>query len=159
MVKVTCYVLFFLSLLFTLSCATLQPGYETPTVSITSFEAIPSQGVIPQFQIGLHIVNPNRSPLNLKGISYTITLEGHKIMTGVSNQLPRIEAYGEGDVVLNASVDLFSSIGFFTDLMRHHKKDKISYSLDAKLDAGSLHPLIRVTKKGEISLTQPKPNQ
>ena len=159
MTKISCYVLFSLSLLFTLSCATLQPGYETPTVSITSFEAIPSQGMIPQFQIGLHIVNPNRSPLNLKGISYTITLEGHKIMTGVSNQLPRIEAYGEGDLVLNASVDLFSSIGFFTDLMRNQKKDKFSYSLNAKLDAGSLHPLIRITKKGEISLTQPSQNQ
>jgi len=159
MTKISCYVLFSLSLLFTLSCATLQPGYETPIVSITSFEAIPSQGVIPQFQIGLHIVNPNRSPLNLKGISYTITLEGHKIMTGVSNQLPQIEAYGEGDLVLNASVDLFSSIGFFTDLMRNQKKDKFSYSLNAKLDAGSLHPLIRITKKGEISLTQPSQNQ
>ena len=159
MTKFTCSVLFALALLFTLSCATLQPGYETPTVSITSFEAIPSQGMIPQFQIGLHIVNPNRSPLNLKGISYTITLEGHKIMTGVSNQLPQIEAYGEGDVVLNASVDLFSSIGFFTDLMRHQKKNRISYSLNAKLDAGSLHPLIRVSKKGEISLTQPSHDQ
>ncbi|MCD4720011.1 MAG: LEA type 2 family protein [Desulfobacula sp.] len=159
MTKIICYVLFSLSLLFTLSCATLQPGYETPTVSITSFEAIPSQGMIPQFQIGLHIVNPNRSPLDLKGISYTITLEGHKIMTGVSNQLPRIEAYGEGDVVLNASVDLFSSIGFFTDLIRNQKKDMISYSLNAKLDAGSLHPLIRVTKKGKISLTQPNQHQ
>ena len=159
MTKFTCSVLFALALLFTLSCATLQPGYETPTVSITSFEAIPSQGMIPQFQIGLHIVNPNRSPLNLKGISYTISLEGHKIMTGVSNQLPQIEAYGEGDVVLNASVDLFSSIGFFTDLFRNQKKDRISYSLNAKLDAGSLHPLIRVSKKGEISLTQPSQDQ
>ncbi|HGY11362.1 MAG: hypothetical protein DRH34_14240 [Deltaproteobacteria bacterium] len=142
-------------ILFVSGCATLQPGYETPIVSITSFEAIPTQGLIPQFQIGLHIVNPNRSPLDLKGVSYTISLEGHKIMTGVSNQLPLIEAYGEGDVLLTASVDLFSSIGFFTDLIRTQTKEKISYSLNAKLDAGSLHPMIRVTRKGEISLTQP----
>lgn len=159
MTKITYYIFFSLSLLFTLSCATLQPGYETPTVSITSFEAIPSQGMIPQFQIGLHIINPNRSPLNLKGISYTITLEGHKIMTGVSNQLPRIEAYGEGDIVLNASVDLFGSIGFFTEIMRHQKKEAISYSFSAKLDAGSLHPLIRITKNGKISLTQTNQSQ
>jgi len=142
-------------ILFVSGCAPLQPGYETPIVSITSFEAIPTQGLIPQFQIGLHIVNPNRSPLDLKGVSYTISLEGHKIMTGVSNQLPLIEAYGEGDVLLTASVDLFSSIGFFTDLIRTQTKEKISYSLNAKLDAGSLHPMIRVTRKGEISLTQP----
>jgi len=155
MIKKTCRYLLLFFILFISGCATLQPGYETPIVSITSFEAIPTQGMIPQFQIGLHIVNPNRSPLDLKGVSYTISLEGHKIMTGVSNQLPLIEPYGEGDVLLTASVDLFSSIGFFTDLIRTQTKEKISYSLNAKLDAGSLHPMIRVTRKGEISLTQP----
>lgn len=153
-VLVSAFFFFFIS-----GCATLQPGYETPVVSITSFEAIPTQGMLPRFQIGLHIVNPNRSDLNLKGVSYTIALEGHKVMTGVSNKLPKIEAYGEGDVVLNASVDLFSSVVFFTDLIRHQKTEKISYSLKAKLDAGSLHPLIRVTKKGELSLSKPLQSQ
>ena len=142
-------------LLFVSGCATLQPGYETPVVSITSFKAIPTQSLVPQFQIGLHIVNPNRSPLDLKGVSYTISLEGHKIMTGVANKLPRIDPYGEGDVILNASVDLFSSIGFFTDLIRHQKKNQLSYRLNAKLDTGSLHPLIRVTRKGKLSLSPP----
>ncbi len=155
MTKKICFTLFLILILFISGCATLQPGYEIPIVSITSFKAMPTQGLIPQFQIGLHIVNPNRSPLNLKGVSYTISLEGHKIMTGVSNQLPVIEPYGEGDVLLTASIDLFNSIGFFTDLILTQKKEKISYSLNAKLDAGSLHPLIRVTKKGYISLTQP----
>ncbi len=146
--------LFVLLLILFSGCATLQPGYETPVVSITSFKALPTQGLIPQFQINLHIVNPNRSPLDLKGISYTISLEGHKILTGVSNKLPMIEAYGEGDVVLKASVDLFSSIKFFTNLMNNPIKDQISYSLNAKLDAGSLHPLIRAAKKGQINLKQ-----
>jgi LEA14-like dessication related protein len=140
------------SCLFFFSCASLQPGYEKPVVSISSFEAIPTGNLIPQFKIGLHIVNPNRTPLKLKGVAYTIALEGHKIMTGVSNKLPDIEAYGEGDVVLNASVDLFCSIGFITDLIRSQNKEELSYSFNAKLDAGTLHPLIRVTRKGEISL-------
>ncbi len=146
--------LFILFLIFVSSCATIQPGYETPVVNITSFEAIPSQGMIPQFQINLHIINPNRTLLDLKGISYTIFLEDHKIMTGVSNKLPSIEAYGEGDVLLKASVDLFGSIKFFTDLMGNPKKDHISYRFNAKLDAGGLHPLIRASRKGLISFKQ-----
>ncbi|MBU1193765.1 MAG: LEA type 2 family protein [Proteobacteria bacterium] len=137
-------------------CASLQPGYETPSVSISSFEAIPTQNLIPQFKIGLHIVNPNRTPLNLKGVSYTLFLENHKILTGVSNKLPQIEAYGEGDVILNASVDLFSSIGFFTDMIQNQRKEQLTYSLKAKLDAGTLHPLIHVTREGKISLTNPQ---
>ena len=153
--KINSFVFSLVLYFFITGCATLQPGYETPVVSVTSFEAIPAQGMMPQFQIGLHIVNPNRTALNLKGVSYTISLEGHKIMTGVSNQLPQIDPYGEGDVLLTASVDLFNSIGFFADLVRSQKKETLSYSLNAKLDAGTLHPLIRVKKEGELTLNPP----
>jgi len=146
--------LFILLIIFVSGCTALQPGYETPVVSITSFKTIPTKEIIPQFEINLRIINPNRSPLDLKGISYTISLEGHKVMTGVSNKLPMIEAYGEGDVALKASLDLFRSIKFFTDLMKSQDINNISYSLKAKLDAGRLHPLIYTTKKGQINLKQ-----
>jgi len=75
-------------------------------------------------------------------------------MTGVSNQLPVIDAYGEGNVTLTASVDLFSSIGFITDLIRNQGKEKISYIFEAKLDAEALYPPIRITKMGVVSLTR-----
>jgi LEA14-like dessication related protein len=140
-------------------CVALQTDYETPTVSITSFRAIPGEGMAPRFEIGLHIINPNRSALELKGISYTVSLEGHTLLTGVSNKLPMIEAYGEGDVLLEASVDFFNSIGFFADLTKNQKRETFSYSLDAKLDVGNLRPVIRVSKKGELSLFHPQQNQ
>ena len=59
---------------------------------------------MPRFEIGLHIINPNRQPLTLTGVAYTISIEGYRIMTGVSNTLPVIEAYGEGEVRLEAEV-------------------------------------------------------
>lgn len=137
---------------YLVGCAALQSDYETPGVSISSFKAIPGEGMAPRFEIGLHIVNPNRSALDLKGIAYTVNLEGHTLLTGVSNKLPRIEAYGEGDILLAASVDFFSSIGFFADLAKNPKQETFEYSLDAKLDVGTLHPIIRVSKKGKLSL-------
>ncbi len=137
---------------FALGCAGLQPGYESPSVTVSSFKALPDKGAAPRFEIGLHIVNPNRTELALRGVAYTITLEGHKILTGVANDLPVIEAYGEGDVVLMGTVNLFNSIAFFADLARNKKPDALSYSLDAKLDPGTLSPIIRVNKKGTLSL-------
>ncbi len=139
-------------------CAGLQTDYEPPTVSITSFKAIPGEGMVPRFEIGLHIVNPNRSALDLKGIAYTVNLEGHDLLTGVSNKLPRIEAYGEGDVLLKASVDFFNSIGFFADLAKN-QRETFAYRLDAKLDVGTLHPIIRVSKEGNLSLFSIPRNQ
>lgn len=154
MTKNVSWALFLIFLVLIAGCAGFQPGYETPTVSITSFEALPAEGMIPRFQIRLHIINPNRTTLYLKGLSYTVSLEGHNIITGVSNSLPEIEPYGEGNVVLDASVDLFNSLGFITDLIRRHGRDQISYDLNTKLDAGALYPMIRVSKKGKLSLTQ-----
>ena len=64
--------LFIFILAFTLtSCATLDPDYEEPTVTLSSFNALPSEGMIPAFEIGLRIINPNTQPLNLVGIVYT----------------------------------------------------------------------------------------
>ncbi len=135
-----------------IGCVALQTDYETPSVSVSSFEAVPGEGVLPQFEIGLHIINPNRTALELRGVAYTVSIEGHKLLTGVSNDLPVIEPYGTGDVLLQGSVDGLSSISFFTYLIRSKNKDNFSYSLDAKLDAGTLYPIIRVNKKGKIAL-------
>ncbi len=132
-------------------CAGLQPGFETPTVGVSSFRALPSEGMVPRFEIGLHIVNPNRTALKLEGIVYSVILEGHKILTGVSGDLPEIGAYGEGDVTLTATADLLSSIGLLSSLMRQ-PQETFSYELEARLDIGSLLPRIHVQDQGEISL-------
>lgn len=132
-------------------CAGLRPGYETPTVTVKSFRAIPSEGMLPEFEIDLHVVNPNREPLKLVGVSYTVTLEGHELIRGVGNELPVIEGYGEGDFTLNASADLFAGVGLIRDLMSS-QKDTLSYSFEAKLDPGALRPSIRIKDSGEVSL-------
>ena len=91
-------------------CAALQPGYETPTVTVSSFRALPSAGAMPNFEIGLEVLNPNRDPLELAGISYTVSLDGHDIIKGVGNDLPVIEGYGTGRVTLTATANLLAGV-------------------------------------------------
>jgi LEA14-like dessication related protein len=133
-------------------CAGLRPGWETPTVTVKSVRAVPSQGMLPEFEIDLHIVNPNREALKLVGVSYTVSLEGHELVKGVGNDLPVIEGYGEGDIMLNASADLFAGVGLVRELMAS-QKDALSYSFEAKLDPGALRPTIRVRDSGTVSLS------
>jgi len=141
-----------LLVVFTLSsCAQFSPRFETPTVSVTSFRALPGQGAIPLFEIGLHVINPNRMALELEGISYHVDLEGHRVLSGVANQLPIIEAYGEGDVVLQVQPDLFNTISLFTDLL-NQPRDQFRFELTAYLDVGVFMPKIKVEKEGLISL-------
>jgi LEA14-like dessication related protein len=132
-------------------CAGREPGFETPTVGVSSFRILPSEGMAPQFEIGLHIVNPNRSALKLEGIVYSVVLNGHKVLTGASSNLPVIGAYSDGAVTLRATADLLSSISLFGSLMKQ-TQDTFTYELDARLDIGSLRPRIHVQEKGKLSL-------
>ena len=152
MIRLARIVVLLAAIIMVFGCAGLEPGFETPTVGVSSFRALPSEGrMVPQFEIGLHIVNPNRTALKLEGIVYSVILNGHKVMTGASSDLPAIGAYSEGDVTIKATADLLSSISLLASLMKQGQ-DTFAYELDAKLDIGSLRPRIHVQEKGQISL-------
>lgn len=132
-------------------CAGGLPGFETPTVSVTSFRPLPGQGMLPQFEIGLRVVNPNRMPLALTGVAYSVSLEGQEVVKGVQNELPVIEGYGEGDVTLTAAPNLLGGIRLVTDLLSR-PRESVDYVLEAKLDLGGFGVPIRVRDQGQIAL-------
>lgn len=134
------------------SCATLSPDYEEPTVTLSSFKAIPSEGAIPAFEIGLRIINPNTQSLNLEGIVYTVSLEGYELVKGVGKDFPVIEGYSEAEVKLTAAANLLAGIRFVNEMMRT-KGDTLDYEFKAKLDLSGLYPSIRIREKGEINLS------
>lgn len=133
------------------ACTGMRPGYETPTVTVNAFRALPSQGALPNFEIGLHVINPNAQALNIRGLSYTVSLEGHELVKGVANDLPEIEAYGEGNVTVTAAANLLAGIRLISELMSG-PRDSFSYSLEAKLDVGAFIPAIRIRDTGRVAL-------
>lgn len=132
-------------------CGSLRPGYEMPTVTITGLRALPSQGVMPDFEIGLRVVNPNRQSLNIDGIAYSIELEGREVIRGVGNDFPVIEGYGQQTLTITASANLLEGIRLFSEIMRT-PKDRVRYDVEAKLDLGGFRLPIRIRDSGEISL-------
>lgn len=148
----TRWIVFGLLLAMLSACGALRPGYEKPHVTIQSFRALPSDGFAPRFEIGLHIVNPNSVGLNLVGIAYDVELDGHRILTGVANNLAPIEAYGEGDVMLSAATDVFGGVGLIADLMQS-QRSSVRYDVSAKLDVSGFGRNIRVKRTGELALS------
>jgi len=135
-------------------CAGMGSGYETPTVAVQSFSPVQSAngGGLPTFEIGLHVINPNLEPLELAGISYTISLGGQDLIKGVGNELPIIEGYGEGSFTVTAGFNLVAGIRLFRSLMAADT-DSIDYAFKAKLDPGAFRRKIRITDSGTISLS------
>ncbi|MFW2365626.1 MAG: LEA type 2 family protein [Desulforhopalus sp.] len=139
---------FLLILLFLLSgCAGVSSNYDPPVIGINSFRLLPSETITPQFEIGLHLVNPNSESLHLSGIAYSVSLEDHKILLGVANDLPTIEPYGEGNITLVATADLLSGAKLLTSLL-NNPRSSVSYTFSAKLDVGRFGPPIHIIEEG-----------
>jgi LEA14-like dessication related protein len=105
----------------------------------------------PRFDILLRVTNPNRTELSIVGLTYTIHLAGNKIIEGVANQLPEIAPYGEADVTLQATADLFGGFSLLGDLL-NNPTAPVDYEFNAQIDVGTFYPMINVNKVGELSL-------
>ncbi|MEM7053505.1 MAG: LEA type 2 family protein [Pseudomonadota bacterium] len=138
------------------ACTSFGSGFEPPVVNLQSFRALPAEGNgmtgLPTFEIGLQVLNPTPETLRLEGVFYTIGLEGQSLLSGVANDLPEIEGYGEGTVTLTASVSVLGGMRLLQQLL-NEPKDEFSYTFSAKLDPVGFGRTIRVEEHGEISLT------
>ncbi len=145
--------LFLLAVLLLLqACASLDPDYEKPTVTLSSFRALPSGGGMPTFEIGLHILNPNASAIRLEGIVYTVSIQGHDVVKGVGRDFPVIEGYTEQTVKLTATANLLAGIRLVMDLMDAPGED-LGYEFEAKLDTGGIGRDIRVRENGTFRMS------
>ncbi|MDP6435898.1 MAG: hypothetical protein QF803_04730 [Gammaproteobacteria bacterium] len=131
-------------------CAGLTPNYEAPGVTVSYIKPMPSDGVTLRFEIGLWVTNPNDATLELEGASYSVKLDNYEILTGVSNELPAIDGYGQAEIVINAQADLFHSMQFARSLTTE-PRDSFVYEFSVKLSTGNFFAPIHVTDTGTMS--------
>jgi LEA14-like dessication related protein len=141
-----------LFLLVTLSgCASLQPDLDPPKVSLESFKSLPSETGAPRFEIKLRVANPNKQTLDIAGISYSIELLGKELISGVTNDVPVIEAYTEEVITLEAGLQLFQLVRLLASLGQT-QADALDYRFLAKIDFNGFIPTQRIEEAGQITL-------
>jgi LEA14-like dessication related protein len=140
------------------ACTNLDPDYEEPTVTISSFRTLPSEGMVPTFEIGLHILNPNSSTFHLEGIVYTVSVQGHDVVKGVGKDFPEIEGYSEQTVKLTATANLFAGVRLIMDLVKS-PEEELEYEFEAKLDKGGFGRSLRIKEKGSFRMNGDQPPQ
>ncbi|MFT5220496.1 MAG: LEA14-like dessication related protein [Planctomycetota bacterium] len=131
-------------------CVTIPDDFKEPGVSIVSITPKKSHGVLPQFDIVLRVTNPNRVELDIKGLTYTVHLNGSQLVDGVANDLPIIPAYGEAEVSLSARADLFGGLSLLTGMLAD-PNEPIGYEFNAAIDVGTFYPTINFNKRGSLS--------
>ena len=141
-----------LLLLITLSgCASMQPDLDPPKISLESFKSLPSETGAPRFEIKLRVANPNKQTLDIAGISYSIELLGKELISGVTNDVPVIEAYTEEVITLEAGLQLFQLLRLLASLGQT-QADALDYRFLAKVDFNGFIPTQRIEEAGQITL-------
>lgn len=121
---------------------------------LSSLSLMPSDGRMPRFLIGLRIVNPNRSPLRLRGLAYNVELEGQRVATGVASHLADVPPYAESEIELSAGINLVSSVQFFNRLIAEPGREKLNYLFRARLDVADMRTPMNLIEQGALTFTQ-----
>lgn len=137
--------------LFLSACAGLNNQFQQPQVSLVSITPTENTGISQNFALRLKIANPNAMALNIKGLSYALSLQGVELINGVSNDLPKIAAYGEEEITLNGAVNLLQGVQMLASLMSQ-PTNTVSYNLVTKLQISDFRLPLTITKRGDIQL-------
>lgn len=135
------------------ACASWLKPYEQPDVNITSFSMAPASDGAPGFLIGLQVVNPNDRPLPVRGMTYQIDVDGHRIVSGAEPDLPAIAAYSSQEITIRATPDLLGSARLLNDFFSR-QRESLNYTFKARLDINGLLPDITIEESGEFTFSQ-----
>ncbi len=139
-----------LALVFT-ACATTGIPFDEPSLELVSVEPLPAEGFAQRFRLGFSLRNPNGSPLDARGMAYEISLEGHKLLSGVTNEIPEVGGYEEVSFDIVASTSLLGSLRLIEDLF-NQPRERIEYRLQAKLELASpVSRKVKIEEVGEFS--------
>lgn len=133
------------------SCASFGPNDEKPVVMLKSFTPTPSSAGGQGFEITLGVINPSREVLELYGVVYTISIQGHELVKGVGKDFEPVEAYSEGTLKLTAQPNLLAGIRMFSQMM-NQPTEVLEYEFEAKLDTGGWSVPIRIREVGEFNV-------
>ena len=135
-------------------CATITPSVKDPQIDLLDLKPLPAEGLQQRFSLTLKVSNPNDETLHVKGMSYSLRVEGYNLVSGVSNQIPAIPAYETVVFDLEAGTHLINGLRFIEQMLRS-PKDSLSYSLEAVIDLDKMMvPDITVSHEGQIKLRQ-----
>ena len=145
-------ILLLFSLLAFAGCAGLGIN-ERPVVTLTNLRLLESEGVSMRFAIDLTVTNPGSISFPVEGLSWNLELEGSRILTGVTNEVPTLDPFTEVPLSLEASTNLTGMIELFTRLVSQ-QSEQFDYELRTRLGLRGFRLPITYTDTGSISLTR-----
>lgn len=111
------------------ACATLR-GIEEPEVSVTGMRPAKVGLFEQQLGVGLRISNPNDFPLEVRGVRFTIEMDGERLASGQDDVDVTVPAHGDREIGVRANAE---SLAVLRQLMRASWSSDLAYEVQGEL--------------------------
>ncbi len=91
-------------------CSLLVPKLEKPTLSVVNVRMLKSDLWHQELMVRMRVQNPNDRSLPVKGLSYTLDVEGQEFAHGMSGDSFVVPARGEAEFDMSVSANMASMV-------------------------------------------------
>ena len=130
------------------ACAQLAGLEESPRVTLATFKPLEFGLLEQRYSAVLRIQNPNKVPLVIQGLDYTIAVNDRDFARGLSNHDIEIPAFGEQTL----EVDMVSTLVSLIEQLRGLESGKLSYRLSGRAAVKGIPGTIAFSHDGELDV-------
>ena len=98
------------ALALVLTACALAPKLEPPRLSIVGVQIVSGDLFTQRLKVRVHVQNPNDRVLPVKGLEYTIEVEGEQFASGESAASFEVPALGEAEFDMNVTTNLAGAL-------------------------------------------------
>ena len=140
----------FACVLLLTGCASLQ-HHDPLRVTVAGVEPMKGEGMEMRMAVKLRVQNPNEKPVDFRGVSLEMDVEGKSFASGVCDENGSVPGYGESVISVPVSISALHVARHALTLLKGGEMDKIRYELKGKLGSGGVSGT-RFGAKGEFEL-------
>jgi len=139
-----------LAILLLAGCSQIFPKFKTPQLTVIDAQVVKGDLWTQHVKLRLRVQNPNSRTLPVKGLSYSIDLDGQPFANGVSATSFVVPAGGEAEFDTTVNVNLASAM---IRVMGRGSGEPIEYRLQGKVSlSAGLWRSIRFDQRGQFRL-------
>ncbi|WP_417913798.1 LEA type 2 family protein [Candidatus Electronema sp. JM] len=120
-------------------CAALQQKKSAaPTFSLADMEVQGIKGLETIFRLHIRVINPDEAPLQLRGLTCTLKVNGKSFATGISDEHVAVPASGTATVPVLVYAGMFELVGPVIELIQNHAQPvkSLQYELTGTVRVG-----------------------
>jgi LEA14-like dessication related protein len=131
-------------------CSVLLPHWQTPTLAVVSIQLGHSDLLQQHLQVRMSVHNPNDRELPVKGLSYSLDVNGEECAHGESGASFVVPARGDAEFDMTVTANAAAAL---LRMFAHGNAAAVQYRIRGKveLSAGLLHS-VPFDQQGELQL-------